>query len=417
MIINEELTLKKADFPAVGEIPRILEEKYGDRILRWYISAVDEEEVCVEMTLLREAYDCSPPGPVSGVYPGKSVSLSIIPTGIGCDIGGYAADAAPASALMASCCDYMITNPNAVNASNFISMPDNLLYAEGFIIDQFCKGLVNLYIPYGNTVGLIVDTPGRDELDTVYNIINTVRAVYGVKIETCAVTSQSIGGKCVRHRSGSYVGGLENPGALFDACERLLEKGVNAIAVTSNIKDLPMDNYAEHFGGKHPNPIGGAEAVISHSICKKYGIPAAHAPLSNVKDLALESRIVDARGAGEFLSVSGLACVLIGLNKAPQVSRDRCRGIKDIVNIDNLMTVVAPSGALGGVPVLCAETRGIPILAVKENKTILDVTREKLNLEHVVPVNNYPEAAGIVQALGNGINISSLYRPLETLRI
>jgi hypothetical protein len=203
---------------------------------------------------------------------------------------------------------------------------------------------------------------------------------------------------------------------LFNACKDLLKRGVNALAVTSNITDLPLDNYAAHFQGQHPNPVGGAEAVISHIICKKYGVPAAHAPLMNVKNLELESRIVDARGAGEFSSASGLACVLIGLSRAPQLIKTNCRPIKEAVNLNNLLAVVAPASALGGIPVIYAEKFKIPIIAVKDNRTILDVTAKKLNLKQVIPVNNYPEAAGILQALRKGISIPSLLRPLSTLR-
>jgi hypothetical protein len=390
--------------------------KFGGRLLRWYISKVTPDEIIIEFTLLKEYEDLFSFTPPETIYPGKSVVLSIIPTGIGCEIGGYAGDAAPATALLASCTDYLITNPNAVNASDFILMPDNVLYTEGFIIDQFSRGQVNLYKPYSNKLGLIINKPDKSQLDIVFNIMNTVRAVHGVHIEDYVITEESIGSRCEQNRSGSYVGNIDKPGVLFKACDKLVEKGVNAIAVTSNIKDLPLDNYAVHFEGKHPNPIGGAEAVISHLICKKYRIPAAHAPLLNVKDLKLKSSVVDARGAGEFSSISGLACVLIGLSKAPQINKTQCYGIEDIVNINNLLAVVAPAGALGGVPMIYAQRNGIPVIAVKENRTILDITQSKLNLKNTIMVNNYPEAAGILQALKKGISIPGLYRPLATLK-
>jgi len=417
-IFNEELTIPKSEFKHIEELPGILRKKYGNRILRWYICHTTEKEIFIEMCLLEKDENSPFFQPAEPLYPGKSTVLSIIPTGIGCDIGGYAADAAPATALLASCADYVITNPNAVNASDFISMPDNVLYTEGFIIDQFCQGLVHLYQPYSNKLGLIINKPDDpSQLEIVFNIINTARAVHGVNIENYVITEESIGGRCVQNPSGSYVGIVDNTDALFKACDQLLERGVNAIAVTSNIADLPMDHYAEHFEGSHPNPTGGAEAIISHLICKKYGIPAAHAPMINVKDLNLKTQIVDARGAGEFSSTSGLACVLIGLSKAaPQIKNTPSYRIKDVVNINNLTAVVAPASALGGIPVIYAEKYNIPIIAVKNNQTILNVNQENLNLKNVIQVNNYPEAAGIIQALKKGISIPSLYRPLSTLR-
>ena len=66
---------------------------------------------------------------------------------------------------------------------------------------------------------------------------------------------------------------------------------------------------------------------------------------------------------------------------------------------------------------LYAQSYNIPIIAVRENKTILDVTRDKLNLKNVYEVHNYLEAAGMIQALRKGISIDTLHRPLETLRM
>ena len=416
MIDNQEYVIKRSELQSIEELPEILEAEFGSDILRWYISKVTEDEILVEMTLYKKGVEQSLDSVVKRIYPGKSVVLSLIPTGVGCDIGGYAADAAPATALMASCTDYLITNPNAVNASDFMYIGENVLYTEGYIIDLFCKGLVDLYKPYSNKVGVIIEKASKKELEVVFNIINTVRAVHGVNIESYIITDGPLGGRCVQNKSGAYVGKLNDTSVLFKACDYLIEKGVNAIAVTSNIKDLPPLNYAEHFDGKHPNPVGGAEAVISHLICRKYNVPAAHAPMINIKDLELKNNIVDARGAGEFSSVSGLACILAGLNKAPQISENKRFRIRDVVNLNNLSAIVAPASALGGIPVLYAGKYNIPIIAVHDNNTILDVTQAKLNLKNVFEVNNYAEAAGIIQALKKGISIHSIYRPLSTLR-
>ncbi len=416
MISNIETKISKTEFRDVTRLPEILEEKFGSKILRWFISRVTGEDVFIELTLSeKEEYPCTRKDAL-GYYPGKSVVVSIVPTGIGCDIGGYAADAAPATALLASCTDYLVTNPNAVNASNFIHMDKNVLYTEGYIIDRFCKGLTNLYRPYANKVGLIVESSNREELDIIFNVINTVRAVYGIHIEDYVITDGPVGGRCEQNKSGSYVGKLDDTRVLFDACDRLIAKGVSAIGVTSNIRDLPMDNYAKHFEGLHPNPVGGAEAIISHLVCAKYNVPSAHAPLSNVKEMALKSNIVDARGAGEFSSDSGLACVLVGLGSAPQMSEGHSCRIKDVVNINNVLAVVAPASALGGIPVLYAQKYNIPVIAVHGNKTILDVTGPRLGLTDVIEAGSYAEAAGIIQALRNGIGIRGIYRPLNTLK-
>ena len=418
MIDNKEYVIKRSEFRDIEDLPAILERKAEGNILRWHISLVKGDEITVETTLFKKFSEISTFRNPVELFPGKCVAVSVVPTGVGCDIGGYAADAAPSTNLLASCVDYLITNPNAVNASNFISMDENVFYTEGYTIDLFCKGQLNLYKPYANKVGLIVEQSDRASLEIVYNIVNTVRAVHGVDIDTdcVVVTNGPVSGRCVRLNSGAYVGALDDPSGLFKAVEYLIGKGVNAVGITSNIRDLPAEEYAEHFDGKHPNPIGGAEAIISHLITDTYRIPAAHAPMLNIKKLNLKSNIVDARGAGEFASPSGLACVLMGLRQAPQLVKSNSCRIKDAVNIENLLAVVAPSSTLGGIPMLYAQKFNIPIIAVRENKTILDVTYDKLNLRNVYEVNSYPEAAGFLLALRRGISIPSLHRPLETIR-
>jgi hypothetical protein len=416
MISNCEFTVSKSEFEQILDIQKILDVEFGSRILRWFISKVTEEEVHIEITRSEDEEYPFPQEKIEEYFPGKSVVVNIIPTGIGCEIGGYAADAAPATALLASCTDYLITNPNAVNASNFIFMKENVLYTEGFMIDQFCKGILNLYEPYSNKVGLIIEKASRRELEVIFNVMNTVRAVHGVDIEHYVITDGLIGGRCERNKSGSYVGKLDDTGILFKACDYLIDKGVNAIAITSNIKDLPAGDYAKHFEGLHPNPVGGAEAIISHLIGARYKIPTAHAPLTNIKEMDLKNNIVDARGAGEFSSTSGLACVLVGLRQAPQILPGTQNRVKDIININNLLAVVAPSGALGGIPVIYAQKYNIPVIAVKDNRTILNVDSGCLKLKNVLEVQNYAEAAGIIQALKNGISIPGIHRPLPTLR-
>jgi hypothetical protein len=162
MIKNIEFIIDRRDIRGMDELPGILGKNFGSRMLRWFISTITVKQVLVEITLSeKEEYPFPRDG--GGNFPGKSVVISVIPTGIGCETGGYAADAAPATALLASCTDYLITNPNAVNASDFIFMKDNIWYTEGYIIDQFCKGGVNLYKPYSNKVGLIIEKTSQQE--------------------------------------------------------------------------------------------------------------------------------------------------------------------------------------------------------------------------------------------------------------
>lgn len=62
------------------------------------------------------------------------VAVSIVPTGVRAEIGGFAGDATPSTNLLAAACDYVITNPNAVTASDVYFAKDNVLYLEGNLI-------------------------------------------------------------------------------------------------------------------------------------------------------------------------------------------------------------------------------------------------------------------------------------------
>jgi hypothetical protein len=416
MIENRQLCFQRSKLRLPDELAEAVENVAPGCVLRWYVAQVGAEEIVVEATIDDERLG-EPHESVTGQrYPGKSVVVSVIPTGVGCGIGGFAGDAAPVTRLLASAVDYLVTNPNAVNASAFINLGENVLYVEGYCIDLFCRGMINLYLPHANRVGVIIEASSETRLDIVFNVINAARAVHGVDIEQYVITEVPIGSRCRRNASGGFTGTVDHPEVLYKACESLLWKGVDAIAVTTNIQDLPLDEYALHFAGQAPNPLGGVEAIISHPIVNRFRVPAAHAPLLNMKELDLGEAVVDARAAGEMASPSGLACVLLGLARAPQIAPRPGSQIRDVLNLNNLRAVVAPAGCLGGIPTLFADRASIPVIAVASNESLFEVTAERLRLEHVIPVTSYAEAAGVLLALREGLALQSLARPLGTLR-
>lgn len=416
MIKNQSLRISRAGLAGAGSLAAAIKEAVGADALRWYVAQVTEDELLIEATFKTDGLSQFEPRAEPGFYPGRSAVLHVVPTGIGCNIGGFAGDAAPVTNLLAATTDYLITHPNAVNASDFVGLENsgNIVYTDGYSLDLFCQGLVDLHVPYSNRIGLIVEQSKQRDLEVVFNVLNTVRAVHGVNITDFIVTDESIGGRCVENGSGAFVGTVDNPHVLFSACEKLLERGCNAIAITSNISDLPLENYARHFAGCYPNPIGGVEAVISYLVTNRFKVPAAHAPLMNIKQLDLASNVVDARGAGEMVSASGLACVLIALRKAPQIARRPGARVKDSLSLDNLLAVVSPATSLGGIPAIYTREHEIPLIAVQDNETILDVTQSRLGLSNVVEVRNYAEAAGVILALRNGLSLESISRPLST---
>ena len=69
-----------------------------------------------------------------------SPTIFIIPTGIGCEIGGFAGDALPAAKLLASASGCLITHPNVMNGGTLSEKAQNIFYVEGYSLDRFAKG-------------------------------------------------------------------------------------------------------------------------------------------------------------------------------------------------------------------------------------------------------------------------------------
>ena len=74
--------------------------------------------------------------------------------------------------------------------------------------------------------------------------------------------------------------------------------------------------------------------------------------------------------------------------------------------------MVAPAGALGGAAVWACADRGIPIVAVRSNSSLLQVDAAALDLA-VVPAADYSAAAGLVLAWREGLDPRALMRPLS----
>jgi hypothetical protein len=165
--------------------------------------------------------------------------------------------------------------------------------------------------------------------------------------------------------------------------------------------------------------LAGAEAVISHLLSRELGLPCAHAPALSALPL---DPALDPRAAGEELGYTFLACVLVGLSRAPDLvplvpGSSECCGFQapaaDLLQIGEVGAVVAPAGALGGSAVLACAERGIPLIAV-QNPCVLEVSAEALGLP-VLKAGCYAAAAGLLVALREGISPASLQRPLARL--
>lgn len=337
------------------------------------------------------------------------IALHIVPTGIGASIGGFAGDAAPANALLASCVDVIITNPNVVNAACLHNIPDNMLYTEGYLIDQFCKAEIALRPRNNHKIGVVFDQSiPEDVLNININAMNACQAVYGIILIDHVITREPIGIEYFITEDNISSGTIQNTSTLLESCNELIQKGATAIAVVCFFPDVENDDA--YASGCSVDPIGGIEAIISHLVCREFKIPSAHAPAFNYSQLSPSKQIVDKRAAAEYFSPTFLPCVLAGLRQAPQIVSIAEIKHNDLT-IEDVSFLVTPHDCLGSVPVITSLKRNIEIIAVKNNSTTLEVCAKKLNFEDkVIQAGNYFEAAGYIMAKKNNIHPDSILR-------
>jgi len=360
-------------------------------------------------------------------------TVMVVPTGLGCATGGYAGDALPAARLLAAASGCLITHPNVVNGAALYWRDPRIHYVEGWALDRFAAGDLDLQPVRAQRLGLLLDAGIEDDLRLRHlQVADGCRATLGLDIGPVVTTDAPLAVSLERGPSGASWGSLGRPDALLRAGERLRAAGATAIAVVARFPDDPGSSaLAAYRQGSGVDALAGAEAVISHLLSRHLLLPCAHAPA--LQPLALQ-RGLDPRAAGEELGTTFLPCVLVGLSRAPDlVARPSLGWITPPSTTPNLTNapvegpllwreqigaVVAPAGALGGEAVLACVERGVPLIAV-DNPCVLEVTAAALALAEtgatVLPAAGYAEAAGLVLALREGIAPAALRRPLDPL--
>jgi hypothetical protein len=391
--------------------------------LRFSIVVVESREATVESTVVRfDERDRHAQSfrSVEIFHPRKKslqvrpfIAAQIIPTGVRCEFGGFAGDAGPVTNLIASAVDYLVTHPNAINASELNEMAPNVLYVEGKSLDDFLLGRVGLVPTVANKIGTFIDPTGTRYIDDVINALNAARAVKGIDCGLYTVLPRGPGVHIEWSGAGCAVGTILEPGNILNAVGLLVEYGAQAIGGVSVIEDVTSAMFAQHIEGQIPNPSGGVEAIITHLISKVFRLPTAHAPLPYHQDVK-EKSTHNPRAAAEFISMPHYFSVLKGLAQAPRlIEIDPADQVPPAAfSVDNVHAIVVPASCLGGIPALAAEFHDIPLIAVRENTTILDVTNAKMGIRNVVEVDSYLEATGVLLALRQGISLESVRRPL-----
>lgn len=329
-------------------------------------------------------------------------AVMIIPTGIGCEIGGHAGDATPSAKLLASVCDNLIIHPNVTNASDINEATENMLYVEGSILDRFLQGQIALEEVYQNRILLAVNKPLQNE---TLNSINAGRNTIGCNIDIIELDTELI-------LEGIFKPDGSASGNVKGADEAIKQIGIYkqdhpfdvlAIQTVISVAEKVAIRYLEDGG---VNPWGGAEAVCSRYFSRQLGLQCAHAPYeSNV--LKNFNKVVDPRQAAELVSVSYIHCILNGLHKAPRIVDYNCRS-KATLRVDDIDVMVSPDGIWGAPHEACANWN-IPIVFVKENKSIYEPFGNKVPRGGIM-VDNYMEAAGVISSIKAGIHKDSVRR-------
>lgn len=326
-------------------------------------------------------------------------AVMIIPTGIGCEIGGHAGDATPAARLLASVCDKLIIHPNVVNASDINEMTDNMLYVEGSMLDRFLEEEIELKEVSNNRILLVVNKPVRNE---TINSASAARVTMGIDISIVELNTEL--------RMLGYIKNKMATGDVFGVKElisQVFKYEFDALAIATAI-DVERDVQVNYLNNGGVNPWGGVEAIASKSIASELQMPVAHAP---VESKSLERKdwdhIADPRMSAEFVSWCYINCVLKGLHKAPRIGKG--------LSAKDIDVMISPYGCWGRPHYACVEA-GIPIIVVKENTTIF--SHDKYPLDHnSIFVENYLEAVGLMAAMKAGVHPASVRRPLKPTEV
>ena len=340
-------------------------------------------------------------------------TVLIIPTGIGCQQGGFAGDGLPVARLLAAASGCLVTHPNVMNAASLYWSDPRIHYTEGWSLNRFCEGHLALRPHRGHCLGLLLDGGiEADLLDRHRQVVAAAQASLGLRIGPQVVTRTPLDIELRWGASGASWGGLAAVDQLLNAGRDLCRRGATAIAVVTRFPDEAPDaeTLLDYRQGRGVDAIAGAEAVISHLLVRELGIPCAHSPalrpLAPLPDL-------DPRAAAEELGHTFLPSVLVGLSGAPQLIEAEEARADDLL-AEQLGALVVPHGALGSAAILAAAERNIPIIAV-QNPSRLNVTAAALGLDSGLTVASYHEAAGVIVALREGLDPAALQRPLTPI--
>ncbi|CAM9274116.1 unnamed protein product, partial [Chrysoparadoxa australica] len=332
----------------------------------------------------------------------------VVPTGIGSAIGGYAGDALPVARAMSEVGDTVITHPNVMNGAMLYWPRDNVLYVEGYALDEFCAGRWGL-LPVqnrGNRIGLVLDCAIEEELKLRHiQAADAARATLGIDVAGYAVTEHPVGVTLEMSEGGASWGNVANIETLLDAARHLVtEEGCTAVAVVVSFPEEEEEEFEAYRTGQGVDAVGGAEAIISHLITKELGVPCAHAPA--VPPFPPDEA-TSPRACAEETGYTFLPCVLANLHRAPVIVKSHADPLAArAIWARDVDACVAPAKALGGAGVLSlASQPNTCIVGVAGNTCVMEAGATELGLGSVIGVGTYLEALGLLVAHKAGVNL------------
>lgn len=339
------------------------------------------------------------------------ISCLIIPTGIGAAFGGYGGDANPIAKILSCTNKYLLTHPNVVNGAVLSDIPANLIYLEGYLLDQYLLGQINILPNAQNKIGVIFDKGINEErLDYEINVLNALRTFYGCEIKAYSVTDRPLIIEPAINKYGFSTGKVKNLEYVIEIAQRFKDMGITAIAICAAIPDLNLNK--SYISGSGVDPIGGIESIISRSVSASCGLVSAHAPVLLTNE-RIDYNAISAVSASEYIAQTFLPSVVSGLRFAPKIENKKSQ-IKNLFSSLDLKEVIVPYNGFGSSGVLALNEICKNIVLIKENKTCLDVDPKHLNIKFNV-CDSYIELIGEDKIQELGIDPNVLKRPVKKI--
>lgn len=393
-----------------------------------------------------------------------NISCLIIPTGVGASFGGYGGDANPIAKIFASGSKYLLTHPNVVNGAVLSDLPENIIYLEGFLLDQFLLGKIKLIPLRQNKIGIVFDK-GIEEYRLEYevNVLNALRAFYGCEIIGWTLTEKPIIIEPSINGFGFANGKIRNLEYIIESALKLKNAGATAIAICCLIPDSHLNK--DYSLGIGVDPIGGVESIISHVVSSSTGLVSAHAPVLLTSEI-IDYKKISLVAASEYIAQTFLPSVISGLRFAPQIRdaicdlRSELSVLNSHANLHNsvhcfsapsrqnflseerveenfssverqekhkitsadwhqlsftdISSIIVPYNAFGSAGVFYQNECFKNVVLVQQNNCCLSINPKHLSIEFKT-VESYTELLDLSKGVTSGVDLGILKRPLDKI--